>query len=78
MRHTLPSSLRKPEQRHAARALADALLRNDTRRRRRMTANDELGGDTAPAPVKKYGDGPFAVLRDHPLYRAPRTGAHRP
>jgi hypothetical protein len=77
MKHTLPSSLRKPEQRHAARATTDAILNTDRRRPHRMVMNDELGGGTAPA-VKKYGDGPFAVLRDHPLYRAPRYGAHRP
>jgi hypothetical protein len=41
-----------------------------------MSTNDELGGDIAPTPVKtKREDGPFAALRNHPLYRAPRTGA---
>lgn len=40
-----------------------------------MMANDDRGG-MAPAPVKtKRKDGPFAALRNHPLYRAPRHGA---
>jgi hypothetical protein len=79
MKHTVvtPTSLRRPEERYAARALADQLLRAHARRRRRMAANDELGG-TAPAPIRtKHEDGPFAALRNHPQYRAPRNGAFR-
>ena len=78
MKHLLPSNLRRPEERYAALKMADALLRADRKRARRMTANDELGGGAAPAPIKKREDGPFAALRNHPLYRAPRNGAHRP
>jgi hypothetical protein len=77
MKYALPVSLRRAEERYAARQTADALLRADRKRRRRMTANDDLGG-TAPASVKtKREDGAFAALRNHPLYRAPRTGAFR-
>ena len=69
------TDLRLPEARAAARRQADALLRADARRRRRMAANDDLGG-TAPARMPKpAADGPFAALRNHPLYRAPRHGA---
>ena len=74
------ADLRLPEARAATRRQADALLRADARRRRRMAANDDLGG-TAPAPArmpKPAADGPFAALRNHPLYRAPRRGAPRP
>jgi hypothetical protein len=78
MRAIVPVSLRKPEQRHTARAMADAILNADRRRQRRLVINNELGGsNTAPAPVKKR-DGPFAALKHHPLYRASRHGAHRP
>jgi hypothetical protein len=75
--HILPINLRRPEERYAARQVADALLRADRRRARRMTANDELGGATPLVPTKKREDGPFAALRNHPLYRAPRNGAFR-
>ena len=75
MKQTIPTSLRRPEQRYDARALADQLLRADARRRRRMAANDELGG-TAPAPIRtKHEDGPFAALRNHPQY--PRAAERR-
>jgi hypothetical protein len=74
----IPTDLRKWEERAAATRMADALLRSDARRQRRMTANDELGGGRAPAPIKKREDGPFAAFRAHPLYRAPRHGASRP
>jgi hypothetical protein len=78
MKHQIPTNLRKWEERAAASAVADALLRADRKRRRRMTANDELGGGTALAPIKtKREDGPFAALRNHPLCLAPRTGASR-
>jgi hypothetical protein len=77
VKHLLPSNLRKWEERAAARKVADALLRADRRRQRRMSTNDQLGGDTAPAPVKKREDGPFAALKHHPLYRTPRAGALR-
>ena len=79
MKHTVltPTSLRRPEERYVARRMADQLLRADARRRR-MAANNELGGGTAPTPVKtKREDGPFVALRNHPLYRAPRNGAFR-
>jgi hypothetical protein len=77
VKNQLPNSLRKPEQRQAARALADSILRADRRRQRRTATNDALGG-TAPAPAKtRREDGPFAALRNHPLYRAPRNGAFR-
>jgi hypothetical protein len=69
--------LRRPEERYAARQMADAILHGDRRRQRRMAINDELGGGIAPAPVKKREDGPFAALKHHPLYRAPRNGASR-
>ena len=77
MKNQIPTNLRHWEQRAAALKVADALLRADTRRRRRMTANDEFGGLTKKAaPIKtKRQDAPFAALRNHPLYRAPRTGA---
>jgi hypothetical protein len=42
-----------------------------------MAINNE-GGSAAPPPInKKRVDGPFAALRNHPLYRAPRNGASR-
>ena len=73
MKYALPVSLRRPEERFVARQTADSILRAD---QRRMAANDDFGGGTAPASVKtKCEDGPFAALRNHPLYRAPRTGA---
>jgi hypothetical protein len=78
MKHQIPANLRKWEERAAALKVADALLRADRRRERRMAANDDLGGVTTPTPVKtKREDGPFAALRNHPLYRAPRNGAFR-
>jgi hypothetical protein len=79
MKQTAPTSLRRPADRYAATRVADALLRNDALRRRQMAANDELGGGTAPTPVKttKLEDGPFAALRNHPQYRASRNGAFR-
>jgi hypothetical protein len=78
MKRQIPASLRKWEERAAALKVADSILRADRRRQRRMSANDELSGGTAPASVKtKREDGPFAALRNHPLYRAPRTGAFR-
>jgi hypothetical protein len=77
VKNQIPTSLRRPEERYAARQVADALLRADHRRARRMAANDKLGGISAPASIKKRQDGPFAVLRAHPAYRAPRTGAFR-
>jgi hypothetical protein len=40
----IPTDLRKWEERAAATRMADALLRADRRRARRMAANDELGG----------------------------------
>ena len=68
--------LRFPEARAAATRQADALLRADARRTRRMTANDNLGGAKPARPIKtKREDSPFAALRDHPLYRASRNGA---
>jgi hypothetical protein len=69
VKNQIPTSLRRPEEREAARRLADALLRGDRRRARKMAANDALGS-AAPAPTKKRQDSPFAALRDHPLYRA--------
>ena len=66
--------------RRSARARAERWptksFRIDRRRARRMAANDDLGG-RAPAPTKKR-EGAFDALRAHPLYRAPRHGAHRP
>jgi hypothetical protein len=77
VKNQIPSNLRRPEERYAARQVADALLRADRKRRRRMVANDDRGG-MAPAPIKtKRQDGPFAALRNHPQYRAPRHGAFR-
>jgi len=78
MKYALPISLRRPEERFAARQTADSILRADRRRQRRTATNDDLGGAAAPVPVEtKRGDGPFAALRNHSLYRAPRTGAFR-
>jgi hypothetical protein len=79
MKHQIPSNLRRPEERYAARQMADAIIKADRRRQRRMAANDDLGGGTAPAPVKTKHeeDGLFAALRNHPFYRAPRHGAFR-
>ena len=78
MKPRSPTNLRNWEERAAALKMADALLRADRRRQRRMATNDELGGGTAPAPIKtKREDGAFAALKHHPLYRAPRTGAFR-
>ena len=73
MRHQIPTSLRRPEERYAARALADGILRADRQRQRRMTVNDQLGGAIAPAPIKKQESGAFGALVHHPLYRARRT-----
>ena len=72
------SDLRLREVRAEITGQADALLRADSARRRRMRANDELGG-AKPAPTKTARDaGPFSRLREHPLYRASRNGAsHR-
>ena len=53
MKYALPVSLRRPEERFAVRQTADSILRADRRRQRRMAINDELGGGTAPAPIKK-------------------------
>lgn len=75
MKYALPVSLRRPEERFAVRQTADSILRADRRRQRRMAINDELGGGTAPAPIKKRDDGAFAALKHHPLYRALRNGA---
>ena len=44
MKHQIPSSLRRPEERFAARQMADALLRADRRRAR---------AQTMPQPTKK-------------------------
>jgi hypothetical protein len=71
-----PTNLRHWEQRAAALKVADGILRADRKRQRRIAINNE-GGGTAPAPVKKQ-DGPFAVLRNHVLYRGPRLGPSRP
>jgi hypothetical protein len=67
-----PTNLRHWEQRAAALKVADGILRADRKRQRRMASNDQLGGGTAPAPVKKQerDGGSFAALRAHPLYRA--------
>jgi hypothetical protein len=71
MKYALAVSLRRPEERFAARQTADSILRADRRRQRRMAANDDFGGGAAPASVKtKREDGPFAALRNHPLYGA--------
>ena len=67
MRHQIPTSLRQPEERYAARALADGILRADRQRQRRMTVNDQLGAD------QEAGSGAFGALVHHPLYRARRT-----
>jgi hypothetical protein len=75
-----PTNLRHWEQRAAALKVADSILRADRRRQRRMAINNE-GGGTAPTPTsnkKREDSSPFAVLRTHPAYRAPRHGAHRP
>jgi hypothetical protein len=77
MKYALPTTLRQPDQRYAPLKVADALLRADRKRRRRMEFNDSRGGGTAPAPIKKQDGGPFAVLAQHPQYRAPRNGASR-
>jgi hypothetical protein len=44
MKHQIPTSLRRPEERYAARQMADALLRADRRRAR---------AQTMPQPAKK-------------------------
>jgi hypothetical protein len=63
MKYALAVSLRRPEERFAARQTADSILR--------VAANDDFGGGAAPASVKtKREDGPFAALRNHPLYGA--------
>jgi hypothetical protein len=69
----IPVSLRKWEERAAALKVADALLRAD-RRRQRAAATPRPDKKAAPVKTKRE-DGPFAALRNHPLYRAPRTGA---
>jgi hypothetical protein len=58
--------------------MADSILRAACKQQRRVTANDERGGGTPSAPIKQRVDGPFAALKHHPLYRAPRHGAQRP
>jgi hypothetical protein len=75
VRNQIPTNLRKWESRVSATRAADALLRRDARRRRRMATNDALGSIALPAVKTKREDGPFAALRNHPLYRAPRNGA---
>jgi hypothetical protein len=50
MKHTMPTSLRKPEARLAARAMADAMLRADRRRQRRAQAIPRLDKKAAPTP----------------------------
>lgn len=75
MQRFAPGDLRFPASRAAATRQADALLRADNARRRRMRANDDLGG-AKPVPASRMSksttDGPFAVLKNHPAYRAPR------
>jgi hypothetical protein len=50
VKNQIPTNLRRPEERYAARQMADALLRADRRRQQRMATNDELSGGTTPAP----------------------------
>ncbi len=78
MRHILPTNLRRPEERAAARQMADSILRADRRRQQRMAINNEDGSTTVRSINNKRQDGPFAALRNHPQYRAPRHGAQRP
>jgi hypothetical protein len=75
VRNQIPTNLRRWQERAAARALADAILRGDRRRARRMAINDDSGG-SAPAPIKKR-EGAFDALKHHPLYRAPRHPAQQ-
>jgi hypothetical protein len=76
MKNQIPNSLRRWEERAAATKLADAILRGDRRRQRRMATNDELRGQPAE-PINKKREGAFDALKRHPLY-APRHGAQRP
>jgi hypothetical protein len=76
MKQILPNNLRRPEERYAALKMADALLRADRKRTRAQAINNESGGRARPINNKRQ-DGPFAALRKHPLYRAPRHGASR-
>jgi hypothetical protein len=77
MKPQVPTSLRRPEERYAARQMADGILRADRKRQRRMAINNE-GGGTAPTPAIKKRESAFDVLKHHSLYRAPRHGAQRP
>lgn len=76
MKNQIPTNLRRWQERAAARALADAILRGDRKRQRRMEINNELGGQ--PAESIKKRKGAFDVLKHHPLYREPRHGSSRP
>jgi hypothetical protein len=69
MKQTIPTSLRRPEQRHAARAMADAILRADARRQR---------AGAMPKPAKKAAPVPTGPqpLRLADLKRA--LAARRP
>lgn len=48
MKHQIPASLRRPEERYAARQMADALIRADNVRRRRAAAMPRLNKKKAP------------------------------
>lgn len=63
------SDLRFPEVRAAASRQADALLRADSARRRRMAANDGSAKPAVKKPKSVVTDSPFGVLVHHPLYR---------
>ena len=76
-RHFNMADLRFPELRAMAAREANQILRADNARRRRMIANNQLRG-AKPVPTKTARDaGPFAALKAHPAYRAPRNGASR-
>jgi hypothetical protein len=74
MKHTTPTSLRRPEERYAARALADQILAADSRRARVAELNrGRPNGTKRRAPVPDRGPTPLRLsdlARLHPL--APR------
>ena len=50
MKHTTPTSLRRPEARYAARQMADSILRADARRQRAAAVPQSTTKKAAPTP----------------------------
>jgi hypothetical protein len=62
VKHQIPTNLRRPEERYAARQMADGILRAARRRARRMATNDTLGGLTKKAaPTVMAGPQPLRL-----------------